>query len=105
MSSPVNNEASKGEDGPVTRPPDPGRTPEDELEALITFARLTGGEITIDFRGGSGGSTITAELSGRESSADAEIAERVMRLAPYLISCDIPDWNQNSGSEGRIRIS
>lgn len=86
--------------------PLPGRTPLEELEALKLCAGILNIEIDIDFEGKEGCSRITVNIGRKvRTDLDQEIADRSLRLAPFLISCDIPDWNQNLGSSGRLRIS
>lgn len=83
-----------------------GKTPAEELEALKLCAGILNREIIIGFTGRNGGSTITVDLGeGPEASVDPEIAERATRIAPFLIECDIYDWNLRYGSEGFVRIS
>jgi hypothetical protein len=84
--------------------PAPGKTPLEELKALQSCIQLFGNHVHVDFEGSSEGSSISVTLNSAPNEADADLAERLLRLAPFLIQCEIPDWDQEKGATGNLRI-
>ncbi|MCE6959262.1 hypothetical protein LAZ40_09375 [Cereibacter sphaeroides] len=92
---------------PDVPPLDPARgaTPIEELRLLETHLKALGQAALIEIEGKNGGSVISAELSGPGPEIDQGLAERLMLLAPYLLEADMPGWDQDAGSTGRLRLS
>lgn len=92
----------------ITLPPF-GGTPLEELAALKTFSALLGREIEVDFEGGDEREarldvTLCLKRDHLPDGVEPEASARVARLADLLIRCDIPNWDQGPGAEGRVRI-
>lgn len=84
--------------------PEPAADQMGELIVLSRYLDGSGREALIEFEGCDGGSVLTSSLSGKGPEIPEALAERLLRLAPYLIACEMPDWDQDAGSAGRIRI-
>ncbi|MEP3668994.1 MAG: hypothetical protein ABJN42_19900 [Roseibium sp.] len=85
-------------------PPAADSNPRIELERLGTYFKAIGREGLIDFEGKDGEQDITTRLSGVGPEVASDVASRLKILAPALITCEIPEWDQGKGSSGTLRI-
>jgi len=85
--------------------PDSGATPAEELRRLEAHLKDLGREAVIEFSSEGGGSSLTVGLSGPGPDIGADLAERLLRLAPHLLEGDMPGWQDGKGAEGRLRLS
>ena len=83
---------------------DRSASPREELERLHVILKELGREALIEFDGSDKGSVISASLSGAGRDIEADLAERLIHLAPILIRCDLPGWDAGKGTCGRIRL-
>lgn len=84
-----------------------GETPLAELSILKDCARAYGGdkgEVVIDFVARNDAVSLGVRLGILETPVDQDVAQRFTRLAPYLVACEIPEWNKGAGSDGRLCI-
>jgi hypothetical protein len=85
--------------------PPRGETPLAELEAFQRYALLLGKEIIVEFDSRDGAVVIDLAYAWTDPVEDADIGERIVRLTDCLVACDIEDWKDGAGADGRIRIS
>lgn len=84
--------------------PASGETPFEELRLLEAHLKQMGREALIDFSSEGRGATMMASLSGRGPEIQPDLAERLLRLTPFLLDGDMPGWQEGQGAEGRLRL-
>lgn len=85
--------------------PPRGASPLEEFDAFQRFALLLGKEIIVEFESRDGAVVIDLAYVGTEPSDDTEITDRIMILTDCLVACDVSDWKDGAGTQGRIRLS
>lgn len=84
--------------------PASGATPTEELRLLEAHLKQIGREALVEFSSEGRGATMMASLSGRGPEIQPDLAERLLRLAPFLLEGDMPGWQEGQGAEGRLRL-